>query len=87
MLSYEQTKAIENALGVDKAGPVIQALETVEERTRAEVVTTTQLDVRVAEIKGYVDTRLAESRAEIIKWVAGMLVAQAALIATLVKLL
>ncbi|MDL1964521.1 MAG: DUF1640 domain-containing protein [Deltaproteobacteria bacterium] len=35
----------------------------------------------------YLDERLADIRADIIKWVAGMLVAQAAIVATLVKLL
>lgn len=35
----------------------------------------------------YLDIRLSETKADIIKWVAGMLVAQAAIIATLVKLL
>ncbi len=41
--------------------------------------------------KSYLDNALektkAELKAEIIKWVAGMLVAQAAIIATMVKLL
>ena len=41
------------------------------------------MEVLRAEIK----TEIAESRASTIKWVAGMLVAQTALIATLVKLL
>ncbi|MBI4688362.1 MAG: DUF1640 domain-containing protein [Nitrospirae bacterium] len=36
--------------------------------------------------KEYLDVRLAEVKIDIIKWVAGMLVAQAALIAALVKL-
>ncbi|MEA3416118.1 MAG: DUF1640 domain-containing protein [Thermodesulfobacteriota bacterium] len=35
----------------------------------------------------YLDERLANIKADIIKWVAGMLVAQAAIVATLVKLL
>lgn len=35
----------------------------------------------------YLDIRLAELKADIIKWVAGMLVAQAAVIAALVKLI
>ena len=35
----------------------------------------------------YLDLRLAEIKADIIKWVAAMLVAQAAIVATLVKLL
>ena len=35
----------------------------------------------------YLDLRLQELKADMIKWVAGMLVAQGALIAALVKLL
>jgi hypothetical protein len=35
----------------------------------------------------YLDLRLSETKADIIKWVAAMLVAQAALISALVKLL
>ena len=35
----------------------------------------------------YLDVRLAELKADIIKWVAAMLVAQAAVIAALVKLI
>ncbi len=37
--------------------------------------------------KDYLESRLSAQTAEIIKWVAGLLIAQAALIATLVKLL
>jgi hypothetical protein len=76
MLNFEQIKSIENALGTDKAGPIIQALETVEERVKATMV---------HELATKCD--LAELKTEIIKWVAGMLLAQAAIIATLVKLL
>ncbi len=37
--------------------------------------------------KEYLDLRLVEVRVDIIKWIAGMLVAQAAIIAALVKLI
>ena len=37
--------------------------------------------------KQYLDLRLSDTKLEIIKWVAGMLIAQAIIIATLVKLL
>lgn len=37
--------------------------------------------------KDYLDAKLESAKNDIIKWVAGMLIAQAALIATLVKLL
>lgn len=91
MLTFNQIKAIEHALGADKAGPVIQAFESVKqfgaEWAREELVTRDYLDVRLAEARAHLDTRLAELKAETIKWVAGMLIAQAAVVATLVKLL
>lgn len=87
MLTFNQIKAIEHALGVDKAGPIIQAFESIDERAREELVTRDYLDVRLAEARAHLDTRLAELKAETIKWVAGMLIAQAAVVATLVKLL
>jgi len=37
--------------------------------------------------KEYLDAKLADTRAEIIKWVAGLMLAQAAVIAALVKLI
>jgi hypothetical protein len=51
----------------------------------AEVIKETLSDNIVT--KQYLDLRLAELKSEIVKWVAGMLVAQAAVIAALVKLL
>lgn len=65
MLTFDQIKAIENALGTDKAGPVIQALESVEERVKAsmvhELVTKDHLDLRMAEL----DIKFAEIEARI----------------------
>jgi ribosomal protein S13 len=51
----------------------------------AEVIRETVSDNLVT--KQYLDLRLAELKSETIKWVAGMLVAQAAVIVTLVTLL
>jgi len=47
----------------------------------------TELKKDIEVLRAEVKTEIAESKASTIKWVAGMLVAQAALIATLVKLL
>ncbi|WDN87096.1 hypothetical protein BuS5_00064 [Desulfosarcina sp. BuS5] len=41
----------------------------------------------IAETKGDLQKEIAETKAGIIKWVAGMLLAQSAVVATLVKLL
>jgi hypothetical protein len=53
-------------------------------------VTEMYLDLRIKEVEAQikkVDLRLSETKAEIIKWMASMLVAQAAVVAALVKLL
>ena len=65
---------------LEKAGlPPAQAeaiAEAFRDATGEEVVT-----------KDYLDARLEASKNDLIKWVAGMLIAQAALIAALVRLL
>ena len=53
--------------------------ETIEEK----LATKNDLEL----VKNELKKEIAESKADTIRWVAGMLVAQAALIATLVKLL
>ena len=45
------------------------------------------LQKEIAEIKGALQKEIAETKGGVIKWVAGMLLAQSAVIATLVKLL
>ena len=45
------------------------------------------LQKEIAGIKGDLQKEIAETKAGIIKWVAGMLLAQSAVVATLVKLL
>ncbi len=53
MLTFDQIKAIENALGTEKAGPVIQALETVEERVKTAMALelATKQDLRELELR------------------------------------
>jgi hypothetical protein len=57
--------------------------ETIEDR----LVTKKDLKESLEIVKAELETVIAKTRVEIIKWVAGMLIAQAAIIATLVKLL
>jgi len=63
------------AVGVPEAQAEIQA-EALSEIIEDKLVT-----------KEYLKVELAHTEAKIIKWVAGMLAAQAAIVATLVKLL
>jgi hypothetical protein len=51
--------------------------------TSEELVTRDYLNSRIADV----ETRVEAAKADIIKWMAGLLIAQAAVVATLVKLL
>jgi hypothetical protein len=51
--------------------------------TSDELVTRDYLNARIADV----ETRVEAAKADIIKWMAGLLIAQAAVVATLVKLL
>jgi len=44
MLSFDQIKAIEAALGTDKAGPIIHAFESFGERAKDELATKRDID-------------------------------------------
>ena len=51
--------------------------------TSEELVTRDYLNLRISDV----ETKIEGAKADIIKWIAGLLIAQAALIAALVKLL
>ena len=63
-------------------------IEAVRSELKKDIeVLRTELKKDIEVLRAEVKTEIAESKTSTIKWVAGMLVAQAALIATLVKLL
>ena len=71
-----------------KAAGVPEKQAEVQAETFAEIIEdriATKHDILL--LKQDLKLGLADTKAEIIKWVAGMLVAQAAIVATLVKLL
>jgi hypothetical protein len=64
--------------------------ETIDEQlaTKADLTRSeNKLTEAIAKTKAELEASLAATKAELIKWVAGMLVAQAAVIAALVKLI
>ena len=74
----------------------IKELEANTKRDLKELETNLRQDMREMEMKLHkeidmvrkdIDVKLAELRADLLKWTVGMLLAQAAVIATLVKLL
>jgi hypothetical protein len=68
---------------LEAAGVPAPQAEAFREATSAELVTRDYLDARLETVKASIET----AKADIVKWVAGLLIAQAALIAALVKLL
>lgn len=70
----------------DAGVPVEQAeafANAFRDATSDELVTRDYLNARIADV----ETRVEAAKADIIKWMAGLLIAQAAVVATLVKLL
>ena len=61
--------------------------EAFRDATNDELVTRGHLDDRLATTQANLEARIEAAKADIVKWVAGLLIAQAALIASLVNLL
>ena len=74
-LLFDDTKKLEKAVGPEAAEVIAKLFEAQDETIRKDLATKADLD------------KLAETKADLIKWVAGMLIAQSAIIAALVKLL
>lgn len=75
-LLFDDTKKLEKAVGEEAAEVIAKLFENQDAAMRKDLATKADLELK-----------LAETKADLIKWVAGMLVAQSAIIAALVKLL
>ena len=98
MLLFDDSKKLEKALGEEAAAVIVHVFEKMSADSKRELATRADLELRLAELKAELAAEIAKtkaelaaeiarSRAETIKWTAGMLIAQAAVVATLVKLL
>jgi len=89
-LLFDDSKKLEKAVGPEAAEVIAKLFENQDEAIRKDLATKHDIALvqkDIALLKADVDTKLAETKADLIKWVAGMLVAQSAIIAALVKLL
>jgi hypothetical protein len=92
---FDTLKVYERLKGADlseKAAKEIAEIfrETIEERlaTKRDLTELEKhFDLRFKELDAKLELKISETKVDIIKWVAAMLVAQAALISALVKLL
>ena len=75
-LLFDDTKKLEKAVGEEAAEVIAKLFENQDAAMRKDLATKADLELK-----------LAETKADLINWVAGMLVAQSAIIAALVKLL
>ena len=83
--TYETIKRLK-AVGFTEQQAEAQT-RMIAELVDEQLVTKAFLDQRLQEIEKSLKESIAESKAETIKWVAGLLLAQGAVIATLAKLL
>jgi phosphoribosyl-ATP pyrophosphohydrolase len=75
-LLFGDSKKLEKAVGTEAAEVIAKLFEAQDAAKRKDLATKTDLELK-----------LAEAKADLIKWVAGMLAAQSVIIAALVKLL
>ncbi|WP_300155530.1 hypothetical protein [Solidesulfovibrio sp.] len=85
-LLFDDTKKLEKALGEEAAGVLIGILEKQDDAARRELAT--RHDLRETELRLLAEmSKLnADAKTDILKWVAAMLIGQAALIAALIRL-
>ncbi|MYL83803.1 hypothetical protein GTA51_11755 [Desulfovibrio aerotolerans] len=85
-LRFDDPTRLEKALGEEAAGVLINILEKQDEEAKREIAT--KHDLRETELRLLAEmSKLnADTKADILKWVAAMLIGQAALIAALMKL-
>jgi len=87
MLLFDETKALEKALGEEAAATLARVFEKRDTENKRELATKADLELKLAEVEARLVAEIAKSKAETVKWIAGLLMAQAAVIAALVKLL
>jgi hypothetical protein len=85
-LLFDDSKRLEKALGEEAAGVPISILEKQDEEAKREIAT--KHDLRETELRLLAEMAKlnADTKADILKWVAAMLIGQAALIAALMML-
>ena len=68
MLTYEQIKAMENSLGPEKAGPIIEAFEVFDERLKDSLATRQdllRLEREIELLRGDLKRDLEQTKAEL----------------------
>ncbi|MHC1791783.1 hypothetical protein [Solidesulfovibrio sp.] len=89
-LLFDDSKRLEKAVGPEAAEVIAKLFESQDEAIRKDLATRHDIALvqkDIAVLQAEVEKKLAEAKASLIMWVAGMLVAQSAIIAALVKLL
>jgi hypothetical protein len=87
MLLFEDAKKLEKALGPEAAEVLVKIFEAQDDAVRKDLATKADLREMELRLKNELLENMAAFKTDTIKWVAGMLLAQAAIIAALVKLL
>ena len=87
MLLFDDAKKLEKALGLEAAEVLVHIFEAQDEAARQELATKADLAISLKELEIRLIEQMAAFKTDTIKWVAGMLVAQSAIIVALVKLL
>lgn len=86
-LLFDDAKKLEKAIGEEAAEVIAHVLERQDEEYRKSLATKADLFEMESRLDVKLEARINAAKADIIKWIAGLLIVQAASIAALVKLL
>lgn len=67
MLTCEQTKTIENALGADKAAPILEAFQSSDQRVISALLAEVATKEDLAKLEGKFEARMGQMEARLVK--------------------
>lgn len=83
MLLFDDSKKLEKALGEEAAAVIAHAFEKADERWKHELATKSDLEMAISRV----DTRIAEFKHDILRWMVGGFLAQSALLVAVLAFL
>lgn len=86
MLFFDESKVIEKAIGEDATRMLSKVFERYDETARKELATRNELLEAEMRIKAELTAELYKTKAEIIKWTIGLIIAQTAVLLTFIKM-
>jgi hypothetical protein len=87
VLLFDDSKALEKALGEEAAAVIAHVFEKADEKWRGELATKSDLQEGLLRLEMQFDKRIAETKHDILRWIVGGFIAQSALLIAVIAFL